>query len=38
VEASYNAAAEGPFTKSVTVSMSDSQSPKILSFKGTVVK
>ncbi|WP_411811334.1 DUF1573 domain-containing protein [Chryseobacterium scophthalmum] len=38
VEASYNAAAEGPFSKSITVTMSDNQNPKVLSFKGTVVK
>lgn len=38
VEASYNAAAEGPFSKSITVTMAGSSTPKILSFKGTVVK
>lgn len=38
VEASYNAATEGPFSKSITVVMSGSSAPKILSFKGTVTK
>jgi len=38
VEASYNAAAEGPFSKSITVTIAGSSEPKTLSFKGTVVK
>ncbi|MDR2237244.1 MAG: DUF1573 domain-containing protein [Chryseobacterium sp.] len=37
VEASYNAAAAGPFMKTVTVTTSDSKTPKTLSFKGVVV-
>lgn len=37
VEASYNAAAAGAFIKTVTVTTSDSKTPKTLSFKGTVV-
>ncbi|WP_336718186.1 DUF1573 domain-containing protein [Chryseobacterium mucoviscidosis] len=37
VEASYNAAAAGPFMKTVNVTTSDSKTPKTLSFKGTVV-
>ena len=36
VEASYNAAAAGPFMKTVNVTTSESKSPKTLSFKGTV--
>jgi hypothetical protein len=36
VEASFNAAAAGPFMKTVTVTTSDSKTPKTLSFKGTV--
>lgn len=37
VEASYNAAAVGPFVKNVTVTTSDSKTPKVLTFKGVVV-
>jgi hypothetical protein len=37
VEASYNAAAAGAFMKTVSVTTSDSKTPKTLSFKGTVV-
>ncbi|MDR6923237.1 MULTISPECIES: DUF1573 domain-containing protein [Chryseobacterium] len=37
VEASYNAAAAGPFIKNVNVTTSDSKTPKTLSFKGVVV-
>ncbi|WP_278377482.1 DUF1573 domain-containing protein [Chryseobacterium arthrosphaerae] len=37
VEASYNAAAAGPFMKTVNVTTSESKTPKTLSFKGTVV-
>jgi len=38
VNAIYNAAHEGAFTKTVTVTTSDSETPKKLTFKGTVVK
>lgn len=37
VEASYNAAAPGAFVKTVTVTTSDSKTPKTLTFKGVVV-
>lgn len=37
VNAIYNAASAGAFTKSVTVTTSDSDAPKQLTFKGTVV-
>ena len=37
VNAIYNAASAGAFTKSVTVTTSDSDSAKQLTFKGTVV-
>ena len=37
VNAIYNAASAGAFTKSVTVTTSDSDSSKQLTFKGTVV-
>ncbi|WP_144283482.1 DUF1573 domain-containing protein [Chryseobacterium echinoideorum] len=37
VEASYNAASPGAFTKTVHVTTSDSKTPKTLSFKGTVI-
>lgn len=37
VEASYNAASPGAFMKTVSVTTSDSKTPKTLSFKGTVV-
>lgn len=37
VNATYNAANAGAFTKSVTVTTSDSDAPKKLTFKGTVV-
>ncbi|MGN7867132.1 DUF1573 domain-containing protein [Chryseobacterium sp. 22458] len=37
VEASYNAAAAGPFMKTVNVTTSESKTPKMLSFKGIVV-
>ncbi|MFP3594527.1 DUF1573 domain-containing protein [Chryseobacterium sp. SIMBA_038] len=36
VEASFNAAAAGPFMKTVNVTTSESKTPKTLSFKGTV--
>jgi len=38
VNATYNAAVAGAFTKTVTVTTSDSETPKKLTFKGTVVK
>ncbi|QQV03130.1 MULTISPECIES: DUF1573 domain-containing protein [Chryseobacterium] len=37
VEASYNAANTGAFTKTVSVTTSDSKTPKTLSFKGIVI-
>ncbi len=37
VNAIYNAANAGAFTKTVTVTTSDSETPKKLTFKGTVV-
>lgn len=37
VNAIYNAAKAGAFTKTVTVITSDSETPKKLTFKGTVV-
>ncbi|ASK31758.1 hypothetical protein CEY12_17290 [Chryseobacterium sp. T16E-39] len=37
VEASFNAAAAGPFMKTVNVTTSESKTPKTLSFKGVVV-
>lgn len=37
VNAIYNAASAGAFTKTVTVTTSDSETPKKLTFKGTVV-
>jgi len=37
VNAIYNAASAGAFTKTVTVITSDSETPKKLTFKGTVV-
>ncbi|ATN05618.1 DUF1573 domain-containing protein [Chryseobacterium indologenes] len=36
VEASFNAAAAGPFMKTVNVTTSESKTPKTLSFKGVV--
>lgn len=36
VEASYNAASPGAFMKTVSVTTSDSKTPKVLSFKGVV--
>lgn len=36
VNATYNAAAQGAFTKSVTVTTSDTNQPKVLTFKGKV--
>ena len=37
VNATYNAANAGSFTKSVTVTTSDSEKPKVLTFKGKVI-
>lgn len=36
IKATYNAAAVGPFTKTVTVTTTAEKEPKILTFKGTV--
>jgi hypothetical protein len=38
VKATYNAAAVGAFTKSVTVTTNAEETPKTLTFKGTVVE
>lgn len=37
VKATYNAAAAGAFTKTVTVTTNADETPKVLTFKGTVV-
>jgi len=37
VTATYNAANKGAFTKTVTVTTSAEEAPKVLSFKGTVI-
>jgi uncharacterized protein DUF1573 len=37
VKATYNAAAKGGFTKTVTVTTNADEAPKTLSFKGTVI-
>lgn len=37
VVATYNAAAKGAFSKTVTVTTSAEEAPKVLSFKGTVI-
>lgn len=37
IKATYNAAAAGSFSKSVTVTTSADTNPKVLTFKGTVV-
>lgn len=37
VKASYNAAAAGAFTKTITVTTNAEETPKVLTFKGTVV-
>ncbi len=37
VVATYNAAAKGPFSKSVTVTTSAEETPKVLVFKGKVI-
>jgi uncharacterized protein DUF1573 len=36
VTATYNAAAAGPFSKTVTVTTNAEEAPKVLTFKGTV--
>lgn len=38
VTATYNAANAGPFSKTVTVTTNDSETPKILTIKGKVVE
>jgi len=37
IKATYNAAAPGAFTKTVTVTTSAETTPKVLTFKGTVI-
>ncbi|MGH2666994.1 DUF1573 domain-containing protein [Flavobacterium sp.] len=37
IAATYNAAAKGPFTKTVTVTTNAEEASKVLSFKGTVI-
>ena len=37
ITATYNAAAKGAFTKTVTVTTNAEEAPKVLSFKGTVI-
>jgi hypothetical protein len=37
ITATYNAAAKGFFTKTVTVTTNAEETPKVLSFKGTVI-
>ena len=37
VTATYNAAAKGAFTKTVTVTTNADDAPKVLTFKGTVI-
>lgn len=36
IKATYNAAAAGNFSKAITVTTTDSETPKVLTFKGTV--
>ena len=38
VTATYNAVAAGPFSKAITVTTNDSETPKILTIKGKVVE
>jgi hypothetical protein len=38
VTATYNAASGGPFSKTVTVTLNENESPKILTIKGKVVE
>lgn len=37
VKATYNAAAKGAFSKTITVTTNAEDAPKVLSFKGTVI-
>jgi hypothetical protein len=37
ISATYNAAAKGAFSKTVTVTTNAEETPKVLSFKGTVI-
>ncbi len=37
IKATYNAAAKGAFTKTVTVTTNAEDTPKVLTFKGTVI-
>lgn len=37
VKATYNAAAKGAFSKTVTVTTNAEEAPKVLTFKGTVI-
>lgn len=37
VKATYNAAAKGPFSKTVTVTLTGVEKPVVLTFKGTVI-
>ena len=37
VKATYNAAAAGAFTKTITVTTNAEETPKVLTFKGTVI-
>lgn len=38
ITATYNAAAVGPFSKAVTVTTNDTETPKVLTIKGKVVE
>jgi uncharacterized protein DUF1573 len=37
VTATYNASAKGPFTKTITVTTTENETPKVLTIKGTVI-
>ena len=37
VKGTYNAAAKGPFSKTITVTLSGAEKPVVLTFKGTVI-
>lgn len=37
IKATFNAAAKGPFSKTVTVTTNADKAPKVLNFKGTVL-
>ncbi|AWI25936.1 DUF1573 domain-containing protein [Flavobacterium pallidum] len=37
ITGTYNAAAKGPFTKTITVTTSENDTPKVLTLKGTVI-